>query len=312
MKHIEKIVFLLCLVLVAGLAASLFLGDGGARSADDVVPPVSREFTLADYEGLPPIPDAEWEPPEPRDSEGKWLYSVFTPPILYLVDDRFTVEPPEPPGPPPPPPPPPEPFGVRLVEMIRNQYRLQLDAVYETELGNIDSAVLSFENVYATETEGPTVSLKKGETHPTKNFRVEEIRKERREIGGGRETEHIATITDLESGKVYELSDLKTVYEEGVVFLFESTEDTGESARVSNVGDTFEMNDATYTLAEINLDPVSVELVKEADYLDVPESETLSPTGGSGAPTSGRAQPPPAPSPPSSDGDDTAFDGFFE
>ncbi len=309
MKHIEKIVFLVCLVLVAGLAAWVFLG-GDARSTDGAVPPVPGEFTPTDYEGLPAIPDAEWPPPQPQDSEGKWLYRVFTPPILYLVDGRFTVEIPKPP--PPVDPVIVVPFGVRLVEMERNQYRLQLDAVYETELDNIDSAVLSFENVYATQTEGPTVSLSKGETHPTKNFRVDDIRKERRVVGGGLETEHIATITDLESGRVYLLSDLETVYEEGVIFRFESTEGTGETAQVSNVGETFEMNEATYTLSEINLDPVSVELVKEADYLDVPENETLSPAGESAPPPPVPAADPPQPTPSSPEEGDSDFDGLFD
>ena len=310
MKHIEKIVFLVCLVAVGALAAWVLVGGDGTRSADGAVPPVPGEFTPTDYKGLPAIPDAEWPSPQPQDSEGKWLYRVFTPPILYLDNGRFTVVPPD------------DgkkkepkkviPFGVRLVEMVRNKYRLQLDAVYETELDNIDSAVLSFENVYATQTEGPTVSLSKGETHPTKNFRVDDIRKERRVIGGGLETEHIATITDLESGRVYLLSDLETVYEEGVVFLFESTEGTGETARISNVGETFEMNEATYTLSEINLDPVSVELVKEAQYLDVPENKTLSPTGASAPQPPVRASPPPPPAPSSPEEGASDFDGLFD
>ena len=307
MKHLEKIVFLVCLVFVAGLAAWVFLGGGDSRSADEAIPPVSGEFTPTEYEGLPAIPEAEWPAPEAQDIEGKWLYRVFTPPILYLVDGRFTVERP-----------PDEieeeeeeeviPFGVRLVEMVRNQYRLQLDAVYETELDNIDSAVLSFENVYATQTEPPTISLKKGETHPEKNFRVDDIRKERRVIGGGVEIEHVATITDLETDRVYLLSDLETVYEEGVVFLFESTEGTGETARVSNVGETFEMNDATYALAEISLDPVSVEVVKEAVYLDVPENKTLFP-GGARSPSVPATTPSETPSP--SGEAPSGIDGLF-
>ncbi len=274
MKHLEKIIFLVCLLVVAGLSAWVFLGSKSEEPvATDV--PLRTGFELGPYAGMPEIPDAEWDEPIPQDDEGKWLYRVFTPPIIYLVDGTFTVIRPEEYDIDEPPPPPP--FGVRLAEIIRNKYRLQLDAVYETTLDDVDTAALSFENVYATETERPTITLKKGETSEAHRFRVEDIRKEERIVGGGLEREYVATITDLDTGKVVLLSDLTTLFEEGVVFRFESTVNPGEEARVSNVGDTFTMNDATYTLSEINLDQRSVEVVKEAEYLDVPERETLTP-----------------------------------
>lgn len=289
MKHLEKIIFLVSLLVVAGLSAWVFLGESDAP--EDAVPSLGGGAELEEYAGIPEIPEARWEEPVPQDSEGKWLYRVFTPPILYVVDGRFTVERP------------PEeveeeeeeiiPFGVRLAEIIRRKYRLQLDAVYEVELDDIDSALLSFENVYATQTERPTITLKKGETSEEHQFRVEDIRKEENIIDGGLETEHIATITDLENGKTLLLSDLDTLFEEGVTFLFESTENAGQTARLQNVGETFEMNEATYTLSEINLEDPSVELVKEADYLDVPERETLSPRSGP-VPARGGALPAPA------------------
>jgi hypothetical protein len=279
-KHFEKILFLVCVLAVGGLAAWVLLAKPGTAPRSGVVPPVSASLELQEYEGVPEIPEAEWDAPVPQDAEGRWIYSVFTPPILYLVDGRFDPRPPEPPE---------EeedevekrPFGVELAEIIRRKYRLQLDAVYEVELDDIDSAVLSFENVYATENERPTISLRKGETSERHQFRVEDIRKEERIIGGGLETEHVATITDLETGKTLLLSDDRTLFEEGVTFVFESTETAGETARVENVGETFEMNDATYTLSEINLDQRSVELVKEAEFLDVPERKTLSLEAGS-------------------------------
>jgi len=272
---LEKIIFLVCVLVTAGAVAWVFLGKSG-ESVEAVIPSLPNDFEPYPYEGMEAIRGANWSAPEFQDSEEKWLFRVFTPPKIYLENGILKVEPTVI-GPPPPPPPPPTPFGVRFAEIVRDKYRLQLDAIYETELDNVDSALLSFQNVYAGLTDRPTVTLKKGETSEQYEFRVEDIRKEeRRDEGGGLETEHIATITDLRTGNEVVLSDLTTLYDEGRRFRFESTENPGQTATVESIGDTFRMNDATYTLVTINLEAETVEVVKEADYLDVPEQETLS------------------------------------
>jgi len=278
-KHLEKIVFIVVLILVGGLSAWVLMGGSETSSITGKVQPLQGGTTLVEYEGLPAFPDVIWPEPQAQDSAGKWLYRVFTPPKLFIVDGRFDPEPPPLPGqeiiievvee---------EPFGVRLVKMERQKYRLQLDAVYEVELDNVDTAVLSFENVYATQTEMPTISLKKGQTHPVHNFRVDDIRKIERDVGGGLETEHIATITDLDNGKVYLLSDNDTMYEEGITVVFAAIDNPEQTVSLNSVGETFEMNEATYTLSEINMDEESVELIKEAPDMEMPKKEILTPT----------------------------------
>ncbi len=275
MKHLEKIIFLAVLVVVGGVSAWIFMGDPGGPDVSADLPGTGGAFDLDEYAGIPPLVRVEWPAPVPQDDEGNWLYRVFTPPVLYIVDGRFDPKPPKPPGPPPPPPPPPEPFGVALRAIERAQYRLQLDAIYETKLGDVESALLTFENVYASETERPTISLEKGQTSEEFDFRVEDIRKVTEIVGGGLRIEHIATITDLRTGKTVVLTDQSTLFEEGVTLVFESTVTTDQTATATTVGDTFEMNDATYTVSEINIDQSSVELVKESETLDVPEVETL-------------------------------------
>ncbi|MBC2601469.1 hypothetical protein [Puniceicoccus vermicola] len=276
MKHIEKIIFLVVLIVVAGLSAWVFMGDAKAPNASQDIPPAGGSFPLEEYTGIPPLPQVNWPEPMPQDSEGKWLYRVFTPPVLYIVDGAFVPVRPVDPVPDEPEPEP-EPFGVALTDITRNMYRLQLDAIYETKLNDVDSAVLSFENVYATQTERPTVTLKKGETDEHFQFRVDDIERKEKRIGGGLEREHVATITDLKTGKTVLLSDRDTLYEEGVTLTFESTVSPGQTVTLKSVGETFEMNDATYTLSEINLDNSSVQLVKESETLDVPEVKTLTP-----------------------------------
>ena len=276
MKHLEKIIFLVVLIVVAGLSAWVFMG-GAEDVSKATIPNVDRPFELSEYKGLPPIPRVEWPEPVAQDDEGKWLFRVFTPPKLYIIDGKFVVELPAPPKPPTPEPQP-IPFGVALIEIVRNQYRLQLDGIYETQLDDIDSALLSFENVYASQTERPTISLKKGETNESFGIRVEDVKREDEYAADGSlSREHIATITDLRTGKTVVLSDLTTLYEEGVTLVFASTQDPNITAELKSVGETFEMNGATYTLSEVNLDRNSVQLVKESEELDVPEVETLKP-----------------------------------
>lgn len=281
MKHLEKIVFLICLLVTAGAAAWVFLGSS-KETVEARIPALASDFELYSYEGLDVISEANWPAPEAQDAEGKWLYRVFTPPILYLVDGVLTVERPEDevieveeeePA---------QPFGVRFAEVLRDRYRLQLAAVYETKLDDVDSAILSFENVYAGLTDRPTITLRKGETSEPYEFRVEDVEKEERiDAGGGMETEHVVTITDLRTGETIELSDRVTLYEDGMRFVFESTIDPSQTAIVESAGQTFEMNEATYTVVTINLDGKTAQVLKEADYLDAPEQQTLSLSSGS-------------------------------
>jgi len=276
MKHIEKIVFVVVLLLVAGLFALVFTGEPETVEPREDVPQLVGVVELDAYQGLPASTQVQWPEPLPQDEEGRWLYRVFTPPVLYIVDGKFDPRPPKPPDvdvieevePE-------EPFGVALVELERNRYRLQLKAIYETQLDDIDSAILSFENVYASQSERPTISMTKGETNESFEFRVENIEQVERTIGGGLEREHIATITDLRTGKTIALSDREDLFEEGVMLVFESTIDSGQNATVNGVGQTFEMNGATYTVSEINLEGRSAQVVKESEDLEIPKIETL-------------------------------------
>ncbi|MGE9291534.1 MAG: hypothetical protein ACQKBT_11120 [Puniceicoccales bacterium] len=306
MKHLEKIIFLIVVIVVAGLSAWVFLGEKDLPNASQDIPHAGGSFQLEEYTGIPPFPQVNWPEPIAQDSEGKWLYRVFTPPVLYIVDGRFDPRPPKPPEEEEEPEEV-EPFGVALTDIRRNQYRLQLDAIYETKLNDVDSALLSFENVYASQTERPTISLKKGETDEHFEFRVEDITRKEEYVDGGLQREHIATITDLRTGKTILLSDQTTLYEEGVTFTFESTITPGTTTTLNTVGETFEMNGATYTLSEINLDASSVQLVKESETLDVPEVKTLTPE--TVAPVA-----PKAPSPtttPESNSGTSGFDQLF-
>jgi len=304
MKHIEKIVFVVVLLLVAGLFALVFMGEAETVEPREDVPQLVGLVDLDAYQGLPASTQVQWPEPLPQDEEGRWLYRVFTPPVLYIVDGKFDPRPPKPPQVDPiEDDEPEEPFGVALVELERNRYRLQLKAIYETQLDDIDSAILSFENVYASQSERPTISMTKGKTDENYEFRVDDIEQIERTIRGGLEREHIATITDLRTGKTIALSDREDLFEEGVTLVFESTIDFGQNATVNEVGQTFEMNGATYTVSEINLEGSSAQVVKESGDLDTPKIETLTlQSPGSSVTPASQASPTPAPQPASSTG----------
>ncbi len=319
MKHLEKIIFLVCLLVAGGAAAWVFLMQP-EEEVEAEIPTLADGFELGSYRGLEVIEEASWPPPAAQDSEGKWLFSVFTPPIIYLVDGVLTVERPEKPDDDDDPVEPLiPPFGVRFVEIQQDRYRLQLAAVYETTLDEVDSVILSFENVYAGLTDRPTITLKKGETSEEYEFRVEDVEKEeRRDEGGGLETVYIVTITDLRTGEEVVLTDNTTLLEDEIRFLLESTINPGETAVVENIGDTFRMNDgASYTLVTISLDDETVEVLKEAEYLDVPEQKTLSLVDESGpreADSAGESEPTSEPDPtsePEGSFETNGFDAIF-
>lgn len=274
MKHWEKI-FLVVSILVLLVAVWI------SRSTESVSPDQLGRATISaytmeldDYESLQSPPVAAWDAPRPQDEEGRWLYRVFTPPILYLVDGRLdpvpeeeeeVVEEVEIP-----------PFGVRFARVERERYRLQLDAVYEMDIGDMSTARFIFENVNPGLTEPPTYALTIGATNTEGQFRLENVeRNSIRDEGGGSITEHVATITDLIDGRTVVLSDNENLFREGITMIFESTIDSSIRAEVENPGDSFEMNDAVYTVLDINLDRGIATVVKEAEYLDMPEQEVL-------------------------------------
>jgi len=274
MKHWEKILLLVGVLLVA---LAFFLSKSPDSLSLDELSRTSlstHTYELDDYESLRTPPEAAWDAPRPQDEEGRWLYRVFTPPILYLVDGRLDPVPEE------------EeeeieeivipPFGVRFARVERDKYRLQLDAVYEMDIGDMSTARFIFENVYPGLTEPPTYSVGIGGTNTEGNFRLENVERNTiRDEGGGSATEHIATITDLNDGSTVVLSDNETLYSEGVRMIFQSTIDSSVTVAVENPGDSFEMNDATYTVLEISLDRGVATVVKEAEYLEMPEQEIL-------------------------------------
>jgi len=277
----DKIVLGVAVVALL-VALLLFL-----RSRGDL-PSAEAPVRIADqgepFEMAPPTPQAgiaaNWSEPAARDEAGLWLYQVFTPPILYIrVDEdgnrfldprRPEVEQPE------------EeedviPFGVRLIAIEQELYRVQIDAVFERTPAEPRTATFIIEYLEAEPGEASTERMRVGDSSDRLGIRIDDAKvSEVRGPDGGLERIFIVTIFDLRRQRALELRDDRPRYDERPVFVISSTLDPSAQVRIREVGERFQMNDASYTVIDLDAGDESISLVKEADYLEISESETLS------------------------------------
>jgi hypothetical protein len=114
-KFYDKILFLLALI-VLGLGAAFFFQQGGVPHITiPAAKPGHAEFVA---KPLPPPPAAPplWGPaPDQYPPKKEWVYSVFTPPIIWWDGQKFVASTGQIPIP----------FGLALTGKKRNYYRLE-------------------------------------------------------------------------------------------------------------------------------------------------------------------------------------------
>lgn len=114
----------------------------------------------------------DWPPPAAQSRGERWIFEAFTPPIIYFnpTTQAFTVEPPLPPSAAPVEPP----FGISVVAVERELYRLQLEGYLVGPVGN----VYLLNNVET----GEGVRLREGQSAPEAAVTLVSGRIERRVV----------------------------------------------------------------------------------------------------------------------------------
>jgi hypothetical protein len=296
-KSQDKILFGAALLLLLASAGWMALQSANS-SGSNGVPEVN--ITPSEYipSGIdaPTVATKTW-PPAPAQSSGPlWVYDVFTPPEIYYdsTTKQFTVTPPN--HLPPPPPPPPPPFGVELVQIRQDAFRLQLVG-YIGDKGDYRG---TFENALS----GETVIGRAGKKFPDlgltiKSFEVKRNTTISEESMPIIETEAVAIVVDDKTGEEIPLTNKRRRIK-GEPFAVLKAENSGETFE-HKAGATFKLGEATYTVISIKDEPPSVEIRKEAPDLKEPLTKTLTsaaPVAPVPAPSDAPAQPAPAPSTP--------------
>jgi len=272
-KSLDKI---LCgaalLVLLASLAWTLTQGGkkGGANGASRTnaealryVPANLSEFRVSTQ---------VWAPPAAQSGGSDWVYDVFTPPEIYydLANKRFTVTPPgsaevvvaKPVEPP---------FGVELVQVKQDAFRLQLVG-YTGKPGNYRG---TFENAVT----GKTILGQAGRKIADLDLTIVsfEVKQNRTEQGTGKtviiETEAVAQVSDDKTGEIFNLTN-KSRLTKGTPIAYLKLDGSAEPVAYK-AGATFTVGDATFTVTSVSFESNEVVVTKESPSLKQPVTKTL-------------------------------------
>lgn len=274
-KSQDKILFgsaLLVLLASAGWMALQSSKLESIRSGDTAtVPPKTYAASGADA-SLAGSTDWPKAPAQPTGPE--WIYNVFTPPEIYYSDTtkKFTVTPPDKlivdPEPTKP-----IPFGLELVQVKEDTFRLQLVGY----VGEGAEARGNFENTLTGETvigragkEIPSLGLK------IKSFQVKRNRIESKDSMPVYDTEATAVIVDMKSGEEVGLTN-KRRYITGTPLAVVKADGSAETSE-HKAGSKFTVGGATYTVMAVTVTPPSAQIVKESSELKEPETKTLTPS----------------------------------
>ena len=210
-----------------------------------------------------------WAPPVAQSGGALWVYDVFTPPEIYydLDNKRFTVTPPSGAEPPPPPAPP---FGVELVQVKQDAFRLQLVG-YTGKEGNYKG---TFENTVS----GKTIFGQKGRNIPDLgltivNFEVKQIRTKQATGMDIIYTEALAEVVDDKTGEIFNLTN-KSRLTKGTPIAYLKLDGIAEPLPYKT-GAKFTLGDATFTVNSVSFEPNEVVVTKESPSLKQSETKTF-------------------------------------
>lgn len=265
---LDKILLIVALI-VAGAATYLGMNATSAATIQsESVSPTGKQFTKQVPEVVAPEVES-W--PEPDVQTGDWVFEVFTPPRIYFNQQttEFVVELPT------------EgavvrqvtPFGMELVEIRRDIYRIQLSG-YSGDFGTFRIG------------DQYVVRGRPGRDFEDEQFRVLSLVEERHvddSIEGGTPIitrRGVATILDLTNNHEYVLKSDEVTHTDFPVAEVQVRTRTSSESRVMQQGEVWETAEARYKLDSINESEGTVVVTKVAlaDSSEV-ETETLSASG---------------------------------
>ncbi len=268
--------------VLIGFALVLALGSAGAfgtlaMRAPRVAPGSVAPVVLLDTPYTPTAPDAPpvktetWAAPVAQARGREWIYDTFTPPeIFYNARTRqFSVKPPsslveeEAPQ---------EAFGIELVSVRPEPFRLQLFGY----VGDGATQRGMFQNVQT----GEVILGAAGHRIPklgltVKSFAIAAQTIALPESMSTRQRVATAVVRDEKAGRDITLSQRERVLTGQHFALLAAPGD--DAVREVRAGDSFKLGDTTFTIEKVQLAPPQVEILKESPQLAQPDRRTLTP-----------------------------------
>lgn len=211
--------------------------------------------------------DSAWPDPVAQDDKGLELYDVFTPPKIFWKPPQFVFEPWLPASIP-------VPFGLELLAVDRELYRIQVEAYFASTSGQDKDAKIQFYDYKTKSSFRGSV----GDKFPEHAVEILDfsVTREVNDDGTILRVPHVA-IKDLDSGKDITLTTDERLY---IPDQFELRMSTVSPYRQENfswqkTGDTHTAGDATFELLDFDFDNQTASVEKQSPDLESPETETL-------------------------------------
>lgn len=291
LKHLDKWLLALCVLGFLGSAVLAVLrlnrvDEIAARSPAVGVRPIALESKPLQH---PQIETAFWPDAEAQSRGSKWVYDVFTPPVIYYNREtrEFTVTPPdlservvEKDT---------SPFQVELVAVRQEPYRIQLVGYVGTE----GEPLGTFEDMES----GATFVGRQGRTYDDEQFSIEsfDIRKvttNARESMPVVETIGIAVIVDGRTGR----EETLTTQERKMLPRLQAVLrvlDGQRDVRVVREGAAVVVNGYSYLVTQLSLNPPQAVVSRRApDSLGSLETRTLTPASPTNSSANSHVSPP--------------------
>lgn len=237
---------------------------------------IPAHYKSVGFDVQPPATSV-WKEPGPQSGGAEWIYDVFTPPEIYYnaTTKQFTVTPPnekpvvhvEPP------------FGVRLVQVNEDVFRLQLVGY----VGNGETALGTFQNMVTGETllaNAVTNSdTNAGKSLAKLGLTIRGFKVERRVIHMANsmpiyETVATAVVMDEKTGEEVTLTNKKRSIKGPPIATFAALD--GQTFE-KKAGGAFKVGSVTYSVGAISVQPASAVVTKTSPDLKSPIIQTLTP-----------------------------------
>jgi hypothetical protein len=271
-KSQDKILFGAALLLLLASAGWMALQGSKLSQLNDsnVVNPTSSDYVAAGIDA-PAVATKTWPTAGGQSSGAEWVYDVFTPPEIYYdaVSKKFSVTPPPPPivGPVVV-----VPFGVELVQIKPDAFKLQLVGYVGSE-GDYRG---TFENTVS----GETVIGRAGKVIPSLGLMIKSFEVKRNAIKSPDsmityDTEATAVVVDTKSGDQVTLTNKhRSINGEPFAVL---KADGSDQAVPYRAGAIFQVGEVKYTVVSVTAEPPSAQVRKESADLKEPITKTLTP-----------------------------------
>lgn len=219
----------------------------------------------------PAVNTTAWRMAEAQTSGKEWVYDVFTPPEIYYNSGtkQFTVTAP---NTNPEVVAPPAAFGVELIRIRPDAFRLQLVGY----VGGEGDYRGTFENALS----GETVMGRAGKTFVDLGLNIKTFAVIRKEIISKDSmktyvTEATAVVVDVKTGDEITLTNKERRIngEPYAIFKVDGVEDSVQR----RAGESFQVGSTTYNLVSVTAEPPSVLVRKESPDLKEPVIKTLTP-----------------------------------